>query len=319
VSDGRLLSGTGTGDWPASIALARDSAGDQHAWVVWGRKSYTYLKPVQMVRLSDLDDPAGPTVGPTVTVDAAPMGAYRPDIGFEDVPGGGERGVVVWGRRSGDTLWEARATWFTDLDSNTPALHDESVLTSASTYKRWGTLVPTPAGMRVAARGPSGKLTIYSHDVSDLLGSWTAGTAGVGVADDGPAAVALDSGEILTATETDTTNHVVTVQRFSASGAPSPPELRLTGYVQPTLATDGINAWLILIRKSDGYVVSRQLTAGTVWSTSDRVEIGPEGGGHYAWPNAVRRTDDRLRFVVRGPAYGTTRSAALAYQRPVLP
>jgi hypothetical protein len=323
VSDGRLLSGTGTGDWPASIAIAHDSGGEEHAWVVWGRKSYTYLKPVQMVRLSNLDDPAGPTVGPKVTVDAAPMGAYRPDIAFEDLPGGGKRGVVVWGRRSGNTLWEVRASWFTDLDSNTPALHDESVLNAGSSYKRWGTLVPTAAGMRVAARGPSGKLTVYSHDASAPLDSWTAGAGGVGVADDGPAAVALDSGEILTATETDTTNHVVTVQRFSASGAPSSPELRLTGYAQPTLATDGINAWLILIRKSDGYVVSRQLTAGTLWDSSDRVEIGAEGGGNYAWPNAVRQTDGRLRFVVRGPAYGSTgstsRSAVLAFQRPLIP
>jgi hypothetical protein len=192
-------------------------------------------------------------------------------------------------------------------------------LTSASSYKRWGTLVPTAAGMRVAARGPSGKLTIYSHDASNPLGSWTVGASGVGVADDGPAAVALDSGETLTATETNTTSHVVTVQRFSGSGAPAIPELRLTGYVQPTLATDGINAWLVMIRKSDGYVVSRQLTAGTLWDSSDRVEIGAEGGGNYAWPNAMRQTDGRLRFVVRGPVGGTTRSAVLAFQRTLVP
>jgi hypothetical protein len=319
VSDGRLLSGTGSGDWPASIAIARDSAGEEHAWVVWGRKSYTYLKPVEMVRLSNLDDPAGPTVGPKVTVDAGPMGAYRPDIAFEDIPGGGKRAVVVWGRRSGDTLFEARAAWFTDLDSDTPTFHDERVLNSGSSYKRWGTLVPTAAGMQVAARGLSGRLTVYSHGASVPLGSWTAGAGGVAVADDGPAAVALDSGAVLTATETDTTNHVVTVQRFSGSGAPASPELRLTGYTQPTLATDGTNAWLVLVRKSDGYVVSRQLSAGALWAPTDRVEIGAEGGGNYAWPNAVRQTDGRLRFVVRGPAGGTTRSSVLALQRPLLP
>jgi hypothetical protein len=317
VSDGRLLSGTGTGDWPASIAIARDSAGAQHAWVVWGRTSYTYLKPVQMVRLSNLDDPAGPTVGQTVTVDAAPMGAYRPDIAFESAPGG-QRGVIVWSRRSGDALWESRAAWFTDLDSDTPTLHDESVLTAASTYKRWGRLVPAGRGMRVAARGPSSRLTIYSHEASAPLGSWTAGAAGISVADDGPAAVALDSGRVITASETDATNHVLAVQRFSVAGAPAPPELRLTGYAQPTLTTDGTDAWLIMIRKSDGYVVSRQLTAG-LWSASDRVEIGAEGGENYAWPNALRRVGGRLRFVVRGPAGSATRSAVLAWQRPLLP
>lgn len=320
VSDGRLLSGTGTGDWPASIAVARDSAGVEHAWVVWGRKSYSYQKPVQMARLSNLDDPSGPSVGPTMTVDAAPMGAYRPDIAFEDVPGGGQRAAIVWARRSGTALWEVHAAWFTDLDSNTPALQDDAVLVSDSSSSRWGRLVPTAAGMRVAARGSSGKLRLYSHDASAPLSSWTAGAAGVTVADDGPAAVALDSGEVLAAVETNTTSHVLTVQRFSASGTPAPPELQLTGYAQPTLATDGVNAWLVMIRKSDGYVVSRQRVGG-LWLPTDRVEIGAEGGGNLAWPNAVPRTDGRLRFVVRGPGNGTStsRSAVLAFQRPLLP
>jgi hypothetical protein len=318
VSDGRLLSGMGTGDWPASIALAPDSAGVEHAWVVWGRKGYSYLKPVQMARLSNLDDPGGPTVGPTMSVDAAPRGAYRPDIAFEAVPGGGQRAAIVWGRRSGDALWEVHAAWFTDLDSDTPALHHDAVLIGATTATRWGTLSPAATGMRVAARGASGKLRIYAHDATAPLSSWTEGAAGITVADDGPAAVALDSGEILAATETNTTNHVVTVQRFSPSGAPAPPGLQLTGYAQPTLATDGLQAWLVMIRKSDGYVVSRQLTAG-LWSPTDRVEIGAEGGGNYAFPNAVRRTDGRLRLVVRGPAGGTTRTAVLAFQRPLLP
>ena len=319
VSDGRLLSGTGTGDWPASIALARDSAGVEHAWVVWGRKSSSYLKPVQMARLSNLDDPSGPSVGPTMTVDAAPRGAYRPDIAFEDVPGGGQRGSIVWGRRSGDALWELHAAWFTDLDSDLPAIHGDAVLTSDSTYKRWGTLVPAAAGMRIAARGSSSKLRIYSHDASAPLSSWTAGAAGVNVADDGgPTAVALDSGDVLAAAETST--NVVAVQRFSASGNPASPELQLTGYANPTLATDGANAWLVMIRKSDGYVVSRQRTAG-LWLPTDRVEIGAEGGGGHRWPNAVPRTDGRLRFVVRGPGNGTStsRSAVLAFQRPLLP
>jgi hypothetical protein len=315
VSDGLLLGGTGTGDWPASIALSRDSAGEEHAWVVWGRQSYTYLKPVQMVRLSNLDDPSGPTVGPTIDVDAAPQGGYRPDVAFESIPGGGTRGVVIWGRRSGDTLWELHTAWFTDLDSDTPAIHDDSVLVSDTTYKRWGTLVPTAAGMRAVVKGASGRLRVFAHDASDSLTSWTSGPAGVSAPADDPAAVALDSGEILAAAETDTTNHVLVVQRFSPSGVPASPELELTGYTQPTLATDGTNAWLVMVRKSDGFVISRQLTAGSGWSTTDRVEIGAEGGGNYASPNAVRRTDGRLRFVVRGPAGAATKSAVLEFQR----
>ena len=318
MGDGRILSGTGTGDWPASIALARDSAGVEHAWVVWGRKGYSYLRPVQMARLSNLDDPDGPTVGPAMTVDAAPRGAYRPDIAFEDVPGGGQRAAIVWGRRSGDALWELHAAWFTDLDSDTPAIHDDAVLIGANATARWGTLVPTAAGMRVAARGASGRLQIYSHDASAPLSSWTAGATGVTVAADGPTAVALDSGEVLAATETNTGSHILTVQRFSASGQPAPPELQLTGYAQPTLATDGANAWLVMIRQSDGYVVSRQLAAG-LWSPADRVEIGAEGGGNHASPNAVPRADGRLRLVVRGPRASSSKSAVIAFQRPLAP
>jgi hypothetical protein len=253
-----------------------------------------------------------------MTVDAAPMGAYRPDIAFEDVPGGGQRGAIVWGRRSGDALWEVHAAWFTDLDSDDPALHDDAVLIGANATARWGTLVPTAAGMRVAARGAAGRLQLYSHDASAPLSSWTVGATGVTVADDGPAAVALDSGEVLAATETNTGIHILTVQRFSASGTPASPELQLTGYANPTLVTDGANAWLVMIRKSDGYVVSRQREAG-LWLPTDRVEIGAEGGGGHAWPNAVPRTDGRLRFVVRGPQGSSSKSAVLAFQRPLLP
>jgi hypothetical protein len=244
------------------------------------------------------------------------MGAFRPDVEFEAAPGGGERGVILWGRRSATSLYEIHAAWFTNLDADTPALQGDAVLIGGTSSKRWGTLVPTATGMRVAARADSGKLRIYAHDAGAPLTTWTQGPAGVVVDDDGPAAVALDSGVVLAATETDATNHVVTVQRFSSSGAPAPPELQLTGYRHPTLATDGVSAWLVMIRVSDGSVVSRQLTAGA-WSTVDRVEIGADVGGNLAWPSAVRETDGRLRFVVRGPAGGTTRSAVLAFQRPL--
>ena len=317
ASDGLLLSGTGTGDWPASIALAPDSAGAEHAWVVWGRQSYTSQTPVQMVRLSNLDSPGGPTVGPTINVDAAPLGAYRPDIAFESVPGGGTRGAIVWARRSGDTLYELHVAWFTDLDSDTPAIQDDTALVSDSNWKRWGTLVPIGDGMRIVARGASNQVRVYSHAAGDPLTSWSSGGPGVNVAADDPAAVALDSGDTLAAVETDDTNHVLVVQRFSTAGVPSFPELTLTGYSQPTLATDGTNAWLVMIRQSDGYVVSRQFTPGSGWSDTDRVEIGAEGGGGYAYPNAVRRTDGRLRFVVRGPAGASTKFAVLEFQRPL--
>jgi len=321
VSDGLLLRGTGTGDWSTSIAISRDSAGAEHAWVVRGRGTSSSLKSIRMTRLSNLDSPDGPTVGPTMTVDTATQGAYRPDIAFESVPGGGTRGVIIWGQRSGDTLWELHTAWFTDLDSDTPAIHDDSVLIGDSTQKRWGTLVPTSAGMRIVTHSASDRLRVFSHNAGDPLTSWSSGPAGITMAANGsfdPAAVGLDSGEILAAAETDATNHVLVVQRFSTAGVPGFPELTLTGYSQPTLATNGTSAWLVMIRQSDGYVVSRQFVPGLGWSATDRVEIGAEGGGYYAWPNAVSRTDGRLRFVVRGPmGIDENHSAVLEFQRPL--
>ena len=130
-------------------------------------------------------------------------------------------------------------------------------------------------------------------------------------------AVTLDSGETITAVETDSALGVVKIQRFTAANAPVPAELSLVGYMHPTLATDGTSAWLVMIRRADRSVVSRQLTDGA-WSTVDRVEIGPEGGGNPSYPNAMRRTDGRLRLLVRGPAGPTTsQNGVIAYQRPL--
>ncbi len=63
----------------------------------------------------------------------------------------------------------------------------------------------------------------------------------------------LDSGQTLVAIESDTTNHVVTVQRFSAAGTAPMVEIQLTGYAKPTLASDGAQVWLVMIRQSDGF------------------------------------------------------------------
>jgi hypothetical protein len=57
--------------------------------------------------------------------------------------------------------------------------------------------------------------------------------------------------------------------------------------------------------------------SGLGWSTIDRVEIGAEGGGNYAAPNAVSRTDGRLRFVVGGAGDSEIQSRVLEFQRPL--
>ena len=127
-----------------------------------------------------------------------------------------------------------------------------------------------------------------------------------------PTASNSPSGDLLAVGEGSTYDTVL-VQRFAADGTVSPVEQRLAGYRFPTIAGDGTNAWLVMVRSSDGVVVSRQFTPGTGWSTTDRVEIQGAGGG-YAWPNAAPVVDGRLRFVVRGAA-SDGGSTVLALQR----
>ena len=316
VSDGLLLGNTGTGDWPASIAVADDSAGVQHAWGVWSGAGENELRPVQLRRLNNLDAATGPSAGPPV--DVSPNGTVqdRADLAFERTPSGASRGAVVWRKRTSDTSWDLLVSWFTNLDTDTPSFTAPTVLATANNSNVTATLVPTASGLAAIVRTGTGSVRMFMHDADDPLGTWTSGGLGMGASfKSRPSAVALASGGVVMAADTDTTNNVVKVQRFSAAGAPAPVELTLTGYAQPSLAGDGTNLWLVLIRRSDGAAVTRQYTPSTGWSTTDRVEISGVSG--LAYPNTLREVDGRLRFVVRGPAGTTSRSAALSYQRPL--
>ena len=315
VADGQLSSRTGTGNWPASIATARDASGAEHAWVVWSASSYSTPKAVYMLRLSDLDSPSGPRVGATSTVDAPVLGAYKADIGFERAPDGSSRGAIVWTRRATDTTWEIATAWFTDLGADIPALSNRATIYTSTSSSRFGSLVPTAAGMRIIARGSGSVLRVFKHDTAAALNSWQSSSGGAAVGTGAsPNAVALGSGGVLAASDGSTTGTVV-VQRFTAANAPVAPELQLTGYKNPALAADGDSAILVMVRNSDGFVVSRERSASGTWSTTDRVEIGASGGGNHAWPNTVRTLDGTLRFIVRGPTGGTTGTTVLAYQR----
>lgn len=318
ASDGTLLSGTGTGDWPASIAIARDRYGAEHAWVVWSGPSRSSLRPVQMRRLTDLDSPDGPRLGPTVTIDAPAGGAYRADIAFERAPDGQMRGCVVWSRRTSadGTNHELLLTWFTDLATDAPAFHDRAVLLSSSSSSRFGSLVPGPTGMSLVARGSSDLLTLFGHDAAAALSGWSKRATGP-VIHAQPAAVALASGDVLVAVERDTTSQLSGIYRFRAGAQTATTELELSGYAQPTLAGDGAGAWLVAVRGSDGTLISRQLGAQTGWTAADRVEVGREAGFPLAWPNAVRDTDGRLRLVAEGPGATSSTSSVISFQRPL--
>jgi hypothetical protein len=126
--------------------------------------------------------------------------------------------------------------------------------------------------------------------------------------------VSLTSGDVLAAVESDPTGQVTTVQRLAAGGGASV-DLQLSVYSMPTIATDGDRAWLVMIRRSDGYVVSRSYSKSAGWSQNDQVESGAEGGGGYSWLNVLREADGRLWFIVRGTSGGSKRAAVLAFQR----
>ena len=311
TTTGGLLTGTGTGDWPASVAVARDSSGVEHAWVAWAGRRPTNPSALVVTRLSELDAPGGPLVARNVVLDSTP--GFKADLAVEEGPTG-SRMAVTWTRPAAAGGFEVLAGWITDPDTDTPVLTATAVLLANPSDSRFGTLVSTPNGIRAVLRGKSGRLQVWRHDMVEPLTTWHVGPASTLVADQ-PTAVLLSDGTVLAATESDTNVGVVSVQRFSATGEPQPVELHLAGYRQPTLAGSGDRVWLVMVRDADGLVVSRELTGGA-WATSDRIEIGPEGGGNHAWPNAVRSADGRLTFVVRGPVGSDSiRSAVLAVDR----
>lgn len=312
---GRLLDGSSSGINPASIAVLDGPDGHEYAWVVFGGSSSSNTKPVYLRRLSDLDDPRGPRIGPLVTLVAGT--SSKPDIQPQRNPTGPDRLAVSFARKGPSGGYQQVVGWIDDLGSETPVLDGVSVLAEGSSSKIWGTLAPGPGGEIRAVVRTGGRLVSFAHPSPAATGGWSRSAKGATATGYGyHSAVTLDSGETLAAVDSDPNNSRVTVQRFSPGNAPQPAELTLEGYFNPALATDGTTAWLVVVRRSDGFVVSRELGPGG-WSATDRVEVGSEGGGGHAYPGLLSRVDDRLRLVVRGPAGGTATNAALSYQRPL--
>jgi hypothetical protein len=328
VLNGQILKGTGTGDWPASIAIAGDSRGRQHAWVVWARHNFTHVSGIGMRRLSNLDSPLGPKVGRAVRVEYAGLGAATVDIGFESSRTG-RRGVIVWTRRTGTSSWAIQTKWFGNLNTDTPRFGARKTLLSGIGRSRGGSLIPSRFGIRLAVRDNSrnpgqvsGKLRFFGHNVGAPLVRWWSGTPGVSLPgfDSRPAGLALSTGRLAATAESDTANHVVTVQLFTRVGRfPQTSFTTDPGYAQPVLATNGTKLYLVMIKVSDHSVVSRTYD-GASWTKTDQEEISSATcGGNCSWPNAIRGTgtDRNLRFVVRGPNGGPTRNAVLASRRSV--
>jgi hypothetical protein len=324
LSDGLLKRDSGTGDWPASIAIARDSNGVEHAWVIWSAPSIGAVpkRIVEMRRLSRLRAAGGPTVGPRVQLvssntPAPTSGVARSDLTFERQTDGSYRGIVTWLSQTAANSHDLKVGWLDDLDAARPSLEGTTTLFTGSA-DRGATLEADDTGARLLVRGPGGDLQLFRHETGDALTTWQPMAAGVDLPSQlarYPVATILDSGETVAVVESDTNDHVLTVQRWSADGLSVDTVQTLAGYMEPSITSDGERAWVLAVRTSDGSVISRLVIGSASESATDVVRVSATTAPHASYPNALRRIEDRMSFVVRGESSGTSRSSVMAFQR----
>ncbi len=103
TASGAMLSGTGTGDWAASIAVARDAAGAEHAWrgrACVGRVGRSMGGEVRSGPDSAAQQPRRPRRPHRRSHDHDRWAGFKPDIAFERMPPGESLGAVVWSRQT---------------------------------------------------------------------------------------------------------------------------------------------------------------------------------------------------------------------------
>jgi len=186
---------------------------------------------------------------------------------------------------------------------------------TASNLRVSATLVPSVKGMRVIAHSNTDAMVIYGHDLGTPLDHWWVKNGPRISGTSYPTGVATSKAELRVAVEADTTRHIVVVERFDDKGGGPKALFSATGYSQPTIATDGTNVWLVMVRRSDGAIVSRQANDNGEFTKTDRIELAGSVAPGMFYPNVVRQTDGRLRFVVSVPGAGPTQTALLAFQR----
>jgi len=308
--DGVVADGLRTGDLSASVAVVHSAAGVEHAWVVWsGNGSGDSSFPVVARRLSELDSPAGPLIGEAVQLAPAAVGLGRADVVAERRSSGDEVAIVTWVRPASSSGTEVVVSSLDSAGASTAPV----VVQPASTSPRVS-LVEATNGTAMVTRSAAGRLRVYRHSADASIGSWSASTEGISISGSARVnGVALSTGDVIAVAERDTTNHVITAQRFSAAGQAGAVELDAAGYLEPTIATDGVSAWILSVRTADGTVISRQRDAAG-WKP-DRIEVGPDAGGGYEAPNPLRQVSGELAFIVRGPAVASNTAAVLACQR----
>lgn len=313
TTDGAIIAGTGTGDWTASIALV---PGADEAWVAWAGPNSDAGRPVRIRRLTELDRPAGPLVGPAVTVEAPAGGAFRADVAFEAGPDGAVRGCVLWSSFDGSRT-AVKAAWFSPR-SDQPAIEQATSLYSSSSSGRFGALVPGPGAMHAVLRASGGHRAIFRHPAGAGAGWEQVARGPYTSSTSAPNGVALDSGALVLTAERDNANDVTDVLILPPNGTAVQPVLELAGYSEPAITTDGDSATVVMVRRSDGLLVSRTMGPDGTWTTQDRVELGAAARGRARYPNLARViSGGRLRLIAEGRDGTPYRSAVLAWQRPV--
>ena len=306
VSDG-FLHGSGrrdSADRPASIAVARDGRGRQSAWIVTSGASFGDKNGagVLLRRLTGLNDPDGPRVGPAIRVQRG-QGA-RADLAFERGPQGRMRGVITWLRRTDKGTFRFRTAWFTHLASNRPRIKARRTLFRSTAGTSTGALVPTARGMRFVATTGSSRLRLFKHRAGSSLRRWVKGKATSAVrARSKPSAVALPSGRVLAAADARVRGRRgVKVVRFSRSGDRIKRLTRRRGLFRPVLTSRrGGGARLVALRKKGRVIASRAFRPGSGWGRL-RGETRVRGSLAPVAPNVPRYSTRRLRVLVSSAA-----------------
>jgi hypothetical protein len=246
-----------------------------------------------MRRLSSLNAPRGPRVGPMVRLAPTGSGHARPDIALE-----GGRAAVVWVDRAADSSFELSVGWITNLSRPRPDLVSRTTLLSSRRTAPAATLVPTSDGLRVVVSSGRGKLRLFKHDEDAPLTRWQRAGGTLDVARRSKPTAAVFGRKQIVAAAGGRRGGILRVVRFRRSGRPKV-LLRLRGYSQPSLTRVGRSVVLVVVRGRDGRVVSRTLRPRGDWTRRDRAELRPTGRRHLAWPSTMRRSGD-LRFIVQG-------------------
>jgi hypothetical protein len=312
-----FMSATKEADRPASIVVGRVGP-SQYAWIVWSGDNFASGSlPVTLRRLSGLNGRGGPRVGPGVTlVRAGADGHVRTDIALERSGSGRLRAAVSWFDRKKDGSYTMEVGWITNLTTDSPNLHDATVVLPSRVGSATATLLSTSSGVRLIAVSGRGRLNVFRHSRTAPLTSWQRADRSVRVSRRAkPSAIESSSGRILVAVEGPGRGSTVKVVRYNGKGRRSRVVGRFPRRKHPVLSRVGKRSILVMIRRRDGALVSRSFARGR-WKR-ERVDLRRKGSRRLAWPNPLPRSRRRLELMVQGAACpaGAPRNGVIGYSR----